>query len=856
MQIWSTSFHAALRLSHPSTGARTMSLGAGFCLSLLACTPWGIEVPPDEPSLDELDEPNEGELEEPLARLGDDDREAPVEASAEHPRCWQDGKPSEASEIDDPTADPETGMLRVQHQGKLLALPLQHTKFDTVVVGTVAETSVTQIFANPFDEPIEAVYMFPLHERAAVDDYWLTIGERSIRGKMQTREQARETYEQAKQDGRTAGLLEQQRPNVFTQHVANILPGESIEVSMHVVQPLEQEHGVFSLVLPTVVGPRFIPGTPYGLGFTDEVPDADKITAPIIPEGYTTCADLDVSVALESGLRPRALRSKFHAIDIQREQDVAFIELDRSAGPVVANRDFVLSWDLGQTTPQAAIVAQAEQDGGYFTLTVQPPELVPDEQAVPRELVFVVDTSGSMSGLPIDTAKALMRRALEGLRPDDTFTVLNFSDEVSGLSNTLLSASEENVNKGRAYVKGLGGQGGTVMTAGIQAALDLPRERERMRIVLFLTDGYIGNEQAIFELIEREIGDTRLFALGVGSGPNRYLLDGMAHVGRGAVTYAGEQEEIEPVVDRFYERIETPVLTDLEIDWQGLAIAEVYPGKLPDLFTGQPLTVFGRYTGAPSGQIVVRGQARGQRVEIPVNFDISTADDLTGVSAVWARSKIDALLGYPNRAGRGDSTQAVIEVALQHRIMTEFTSFVAVDERRVVDPDGTVRTIVQPLPIPEGTTYGGLVGDEIGESFGVGGLGLVGTGSGGSGYGSGIGTLGGSGQQVPEVKAAKPVIHGSLDKDLIRRIVKSHMNDIRGCYNAALTKDPTVTGRVAIQFTIGPDGKIKKSIVRENSTGDDSLGTCIAKRVKAWTFPKPGGGGEVTITYPFLLVPG
>jgi Ca-activated chloride channel family protein len=804
---------------------RTLNFGAGFCL-LLACTPWSAEVA-DAPEVQEQD----GEL-EPIHPLQDDDREAPVEVVNEDPRCWSEGKPTEAQPIADPHADPETGMMGVEWQGQQLALPLQHTKFETVVVGTVAETTVTQIFANPFDEPIEAVYMFPLHERAAVDDYWLTVGERSIRGQMQTREQARDTYEQAKSDGRTAGLLEQQRPNVFTQHVANIAPGDSIEVAVHVVQPLEQEHGVFSLVLPTVVGPRYVPST---------VNDADKITAPMIPEGYVTCADLDVTVAIESGLRPRALQSKFHAIDIQRERDVAFIQLDRSAGPVVANRDFVLSWDLGQMQSQAAIVA----DRDYFTLTVQPPELVPDDDAVPRELVFVVDTSGSMSGVPLDTAKALMRRALAGLRPDDTFTVLNFSDSVASLSNSLLPASKSNLEKGLTYVDAMNGDGGTVMSAGIEAALDLPREPERMRIVLFLTDGYIGNEDEIFKLITRELGDARLFSLGVGTAPNRYLLDGMAHVGRGAVTYAGETEEIPIVVERFYERIATPVLTDLEIDWQGLAVAEVFPRQLPDLFAGQPLTVFGRYQGSPAGEITVRGQVRGQPVEIPVRFDLARAEDIDGVSAVWARNKIDALLGYPNRTTSDETKQAVIDVALQHRIMTEFTSFVAVDERRVVNPDGSVQTVVQPLPVPEGS----FVGDVVGESYGVGGLGLIGT---GSGYGHGGG---GGSSSASQVRSARPQIMGSIDKDLIRRIVRAHLNEVRTCYETALAKDPNVAGRVVITFVIDADGTVASATVKSDTTGDVALGNCIAKRVTKWSFPRSGGGGTTTISYPFVLMP-
>jgi Ca-activated chloride channel family protein len=792
-----------------------MSLGAGFCL-LVACTPWGLEVTesvvPDEQEQQE----HEIELEVVYPWLPDDDREQPVEVIGEDPRCWKDGKPGEAWVIADPQASPETGTLAVPHQGKLLALPLQHTKFDTVVVGTVAETTVTQLFANPFDEPIEAIYMFPLHERAAVDDYWLKVGSRSIRGQMETRAQARRIYEQAKQEGHTAGLLEQQRPNVFTQHVANIAPGESVEVSIHVVQPLAQDDGVFSLVLPTVVGPRFVPST---------VSDADKITAPIVPEGYVTCADLDVSVAIESGLRPRALRSKFHALDIQREDDVVLVELDPSAGPVVANRDFVLSWDLGQSQPQAAIVA----DDAYFTLTVQPPKLLPNEELVPRELVFVVDTSGSMSGEPIELAKTLMRRALAGLRPDDAFTVLNFSDSVAGLSDTLLPADERNIAKGLAHVDDMVGAGGTWMTAGIHAALDLPREPGRMRVVLFLTDGFIGNEAEVLSIVEQKLGDARLFSLGIGSAPNRYLLDGIAEVGRGVAAYAGAHEDIDPVVELFYERTEAPVLTDLEIDWQGLAVAELYPDTLPDLFAGSSLTVVGRYEGAPSGEIILRGEANGAAVEIPVSFDIAKADELSGVSSLWARRKIDAMLGA--HATR----QAITKVALQHRILTEFTSFVAVDESRKLDNfGGAVPTVVQPLSLPEGTLHEDFLG-------------------GGDGGAAGFAARG---KRVPQIRHASAEVAGALDKDIIRRIVRAHLNEVRGCYNTALTRDRATAGRVEINFIIARNGKVMSAVVQSNETGDVKLGNCIAARAKTWSFPEvEGGGSTIIVSYPFMLRP-
>lgn len=877
--------------NHPRlTGSWLVSPVAGFCFSalMLGCTPYGSElsdtlVGPDDGE-EEGDAQHDGELEAVYEPLTDGDREQGVESHAEDLRCFSDLPPAEAWEITDPNAEPETGMMGVQQGGKFLALPLQRTKFDTVVIGTVAETEVVQVFANPFDTPIEAVYVFPLHERAAVDDYHLTIGDRTIRGQMKTRKDARDTYEQAKQDGRAAGLLEQERPNVFTQSVANIPPGAVIEVSIHVVTPLEQEDGRYSLVLPTVVGPRFIPGSSIGhqgTGVADDttqVLDASRITPPSLINGYTACADLDVTVAIESGLRPRGLRSQYHDVDIHREGDVAFIELDRKAGAVLANRDFVLSWDLGSDQPQAAIVAQPTPDGagGYFTLTVQPPRVVPDEQATPRELVFVLDTSGSMGGLPLDTSKQLMRHALADMRPDDMFNVLRFDETASGLSSTLLPATAGNIEKGIAYVDQLEGMGGTHMLAGIEAALDMPRERDRMRMVLFLTDGYIGNEAEIFALLERDIADARLFSLGVGSSVNRYLLDGMARVGRGAVTYAGNEQNMEAVVERFYERIETPVLTDIEIDWQGASVAEVLPGQIPDLFAGQPLTVFGRYEGRPDGEIIVRGKANGKLVELPVRFDLATADEVTGVSSIWARNKVDDLLGYPMLTTPyevGNETEkAVVELALRYRIMTDFTSFVAVDEQRIVAPNGEIRTVVQPLPIPAGTTHegfgeggGGLVGYGRGGggtgsgTIGLGNTGLIGKGGGGgtgSGYGRGSGAgFGGRGSRVPTVRQAKPTVTGDMDKDIIRRIVRAHITEVRSCYNAALTLDPNIAGRVTIAMVIGGDGKVSHTQVTANTTKDEPLAQCIAKVVKRWTFPKTACG-TVVVSYPFDLSPG
>jgi Ca-activated chloride channel family protein len=817
--------------------------------TLLGCAPLGD----DGQRVEELEDSPEWIDAHPV--IPDDDRADPVaDLDPGEVRCLPDSRPGAlrplpALQSESPEPGPGSLRFRDPKTNDLLELPLQSTRFDTVVVGTVAETEIVQVFGNPLEQPIEAIYLFPLHERAAVDDYALTIGDHTIRGKIDTRERARETYEQAKREGHTAGLLEQQRPNLFTQHVANIAPGETIEVSLHVVQPLDQDDGRYTLTLPTVVGPRFV---------TDSVPDASKITAPPIPEGFTTCAGVEISVLIDPGLRPRSLRSQYHAITIDRHADIATIAL--AEGPAVANRDFVLSWEIEGGQPDAAIVAQGDgQGGGWFTMTIAPPDVVPDDEALRRELVFVVDTSGSMDGVPIATAKSAMRRALAQMRPDDAFAVLRFSESASALSDTLLPATPANIERGLEYVAAMQGEGGTHMRAGIEAALALPHDPDRVRMVLFLTDGYIGNEAEIFELVDQQIGDARLFGLGVGGSPNRYLLDGLSAAGRGAVIYAGVGEDIDPIVERFYERIATPVLTDLEIDWGGLAVSDVLPAELPDLFAGQPLTVFGRYQGEPQGSIELRAKTKTGALELPVGFDLTQARDVQGVSSVWARHEVDRLLGFPTPAYEGidgwaEAKQAVIELALQHRLLTQFTSFVAVDEHRVVGADGTPQTIVQPLELPIGTTHSGFGagGGGTGEgTIGLGTHGLIGRGGGGSGYGSGVG-FGGRGTKVPQVQQGKASVLGSIDQDIIRRIVRAHINELRACYEKALTADPSLAGRMVLEISVGSIGQVTDAKITEDQIGHD-LGKCMTKAAKKWRFPSDAD--PFVLTYPFEFAP-
>ncbi len=793
-------------------------------------------------------------------------------------RC--DGTPAGQATPIEPDEGQDRGTLRVKTSLGVVELPLQETTFDTLVVGTIAETNISQVFTNPFEDPIEAVYVFPLHEKAAVDDYWIHVGGRSLHGEMKRREEARKIYEKAKNEGRSTGLLEQERPNLFTQSVANIMPGESIEVQMHVVQPLEMEAGQHTLVLPTVVGPRFIPGRPSStsgsrgrIADTDQVPDASRITPPVNLDGRAGCTPLQISVDIESGLALSNVRSKLHDVDVTQAGGVSTVELTH--GATIPNRDFELSWTLAGREPQASLMVQPTDDGGYFTLTIQPPESIEPAKAVPRDLVFVVDNSGSMGGTPIQTAKAAVRQAISRMNPDDRFQIIRFSESASGLSAAPLANTAANRRRGLDYIDAMHGSGGTMMSEGIKAALGQSSGEGRMPMVLFLTDGYIGNEREIFQLISKDLGHARLFSLGVGSSVNRHLLEGMATVGRGAVTTMAAGEEPKEVVERFYGRIGSPVLADVSIDWGELPVQDVAPMVIPDLFVGQPVVVFGRFTGDLSGTAVVHGRLGDRDVEIPVSIDVADATDMSGLSSMWARTRIEELLRSPavyamDEEKVEEQRKVAVDLALTHRVMTEYTSFVAVDTR-VVNPDGSPQAVEVPVELPlgvSGESLGGLGlvgtgrgGGGTGEgTIGLGNTSTIGKGGGGGtgqGYGRGSGQgFGGRGKRVPRVRQGKAEIMGSIDKDIIRRIVRAHANEVRACYEKGLSRDPNLSGRVSVRFVIGAKGKVSEAEVDTSTLKDGAVAKCVAKAVESWKFPKPPGGGDVTIRYPFVFNPG
>ena len=778
--------------------------------------------------------------------------------------------------LDDAAQDPAGGTLlaKLEHGG-WVGLPLRHTSFDAVVTGTVAETLVTQRFENTSDEAIEAVYTFPLPHDGAVDDYWMRVADRHARGVLLKREDARDVYDKAKKDGKTAGLLDQERPNIFTQSIANIPPGGAVVVGMHIVQPLRPDDGLYTLALPTVVGPRYIPGQPQpdagassGTGAataTDAVPDAARITPPVLARGFRTCGDLEVTVAVDMGT-PLELQSPSHPVQVDRDDNEVVATLDERFA--LLNKDFVLSWRLPDTAPSATLMADPDPDGkgGWFTVTVTPPAHVQTEDAPRRELVFVVDNSGSMRGAPMATAKATMRRMLEGLQEGEAFQVLRFSENASALGTRMLEYSPKNVTDGLQYVEDMEGMGGTEMIAGIDAALSLPHDAKRVRYVVLLTDGYIGNEREIFSVVSAKIKDTRLFALGVGAAPNRYLLDGLARMGSGAAHYTDDGLGEAAVVDRLYAKLRAPALTDLSIAFDGLRVGVVAPERLPDLFPGEPVVFFGRYEGRLSGSAVVRGMRDGGRVDIPVDIHLGDAERVGGIESMWARTRIDDLLMNPKSMGddgtiRERVQRSVVALSLRHRVLTEYTAFVAVDTATRVKGSGAGVTVVQGTDVVQGMAheyvFGGPSRPTVPGAGSLGNVGSIGSGGGGgtaSGYGRGSGAgFGGRGKRIPRVRQAKAQVRAALGRPIIRRIVAAHINEVRGCYNQALARDPAAHGRVVVQFVIAPDGSVSTAVVADSTVDDAVMSVCVAKAVRTWKFPVPVDGGNTMVRYPFVF---
>ncbi|NER49051.1 MAG: after-VIT domain-containing protein [Symploca sp. SIO1A3] len=644
-----------------------------------------------------------------------------TQAQTPTPIIAQSSQRSTSSNITDP---PIGGLYIQSEDGQQQVFPLKHTQVDAKISGNVSQVEVTQTFTNPFEEPLEAVYVFPLPDKAAVSDMEITIGDRVIKGEIKKREEAQEIYEEARRQGRTAGLLEQERANIFTQSLANIKPGEEIDVTIRYTDSLKFESGDYEFVFPMVVGPRYIPGTAIDSSAdTDQVPDASRITPPVLKPGTRSGHDIEVTVAIDAGVPVQNLRSPSHQILTQRRGKTFLVKLGKE--DTIPNKDLILRYQVAGTQTQTTILTQTDEQGGHFATYLIPALKYQPKEIVPKDVVFLMDTSGSQKGEPLRQSKELMYRFINGLNPEDTFTIIDFANTATQLSSQPLANTPRNRNRALSYIGALQANGGTELMNGIRAVMNFPPAgKERLRSVVLLTDGYIGNENQVIAEVQQQLqSGNRLYSFGVGSSVNRFLLNRLAEVGRGAVQIVRHDEPTAEVTEKFFRQINNPILTNIQVSWEGEGEPpEIYPTAPADLFANQPLVLFGRQSASSNGNLRIRGTTAGggtYEETLPVNFNRGSNNP--AIAQLWGRSKIKDLMNQMFIGETRSGVEAVTETALAYRLLSQYTAFVAVSEEVRVEPDGTTRRVQVPVELPEGVSYEGIFGPEESEELLTGG---------------------------------------------------------------------------------------------------------------------------------------
>lgn len=587
------------------------------------------------------------------------------------------------------------------------ALPLKSTVADVSISGVIADVKITQTYRNEGRKSLEAIYVFPASTRAAVYGMKMRIGERMIVAEIQKREEARRTYEQARQRGQSASLLEQQRPNVFQMNVANILPGDEITTELHYTELLVPTDGTYELVYPTVVGPR------YSNQPAATAPPSEKWVAnPYLHEGQKPPYTFDMTVRLSTGIPIQELSCSSHPVDIQfTETSKAEVRLKKGE-EASGNRDFILKYRLAGKQVHSGLLLYEGQRENHFLLTVQPPDRVTPKDIPKREYVFIVDVSGSMHGFPLEVSKKLLKNLLQTLREKDSFNILLFSGGSSLLSEQSLPATPENLRRAVELLDRQQGGGGTELLPALQRALALPRTEGAARVFVIATDGYVTVEAESFELLQKQIGQASFFSFGIGSSVNRFLIEGLARAGAGESFVLTKPDEAPARAETFRKLIEAPVLTQIKLDLGGFDAYDLEPTGIPDLFAQKPVVVTGKWRGRPQGTITLSGVGGAGPYRQALDVSRVRPDEAhRAVQFLWARSRIARMADMNRLRPNDERTLAVRSLGLEYRLLTAYTSFVAVDSR-VRNAGGDQTPVTQPLPLPEGvsdTAVGGAM---------------------------------------------------------------------------------------------------------------------------------------------------
>ncbi|MEO1679362.1 MAG: VIT and VWA domain-containing protein [Pseudomonadota bacterium] len=612
------------------------------------------------------------------------------------------------------TQDPDdlAGRLVAELDGRQIELPLLESHIAVNIEGDMATVEVTQSFENPAQVPLNADYLFPLNQHAAVYGMEMRVGDEITQAVIREKAQAQAEFDAAREAGKSAALLSQHRPNMFTQSLANLMPGQPIEVRLRYVQTVPRIEGDYELVIPLIVGPRYIGADPDAeamVSLDDTAPAAPNTWKIAPPPAHPFVAGLNLpetivgervslDLTMVAGTSLGAFGSATHPLSIDRDGNALSARF--ADGKVLDNRDLIITYGLGGDAVEAAALSHTDARGGFLSVMIEPPS-VPDEASVTaREVIFVLDSSGSMDGDPMTASKRFMRAALDGLRPQDYFRIIPFANSARHMSTSALPASPGNIRTAKQFVRHLSAGGGTEIDTAIQAAFATAQPANTMRIVVFLSDGYIGDEQTVLQTIRRQIGDARIYAFGVGSSVNRYLLDGMADEGRGYARYVGLDEDALEVAETLARDLKSPLLTDIEIDWGDLAVVDVSPSKVPDLFAGQSVRVYARHTALGPAAIEITGQVDGRAAAMQVPLQLTDDASEPALPLVWARNRISDLernvvLGEDPVTSDAEITRLGLAFSLQ----TKNTSFVAVSERVANDTGLLAQTVSVPVPM-------------------------------------------------------------------------------------------------------------------------------------------------------------
>ena len=723
-------------------------------------------------------------------------------------------------------------------------LPLKSTSVNVNISGVIADAKVIQVYKNEGKRPIEAIYVFPASMRAAVYGVKMTIGERIVVAKIRKRDDARREYEQARKEGKSASLLEQQRPNVFQMNVANIMPGDIIKVELSYTELVVPEDGVYEFVYPTVAGPRYM--NQSGQPAETAAPQDKWVANPYTHQGEAPTYAFDISVKVAAGLPVRDIYCPSHKVNIAYDGPAsASIRLDSSESKG-GNRDYILKYRLEGEKIEAGLLLCKGEGENFFLLMMQPPKRVTLAQIPGREYIFIVDVSGSMYGYPLEISKKLLRDLIGKLRPTDIFNVLLFSGGSSVMSGQSLPATSENISQALSMIDSQKGGGGTELLPALKKALSMPRTEGYSRSVIIATDGYVTVETEAFNLIRKNLGDANMFTFGIGTSVNRYLLEGMARAGMGEPFVIASEAEAAAKAEKFRKIVQSPVLTAIKLDFGKFDVYDVEPLSVPDVMADRPVIVFGKWRGNPKGTITLTGTSGNGLYTGTINAGaVKPAEDNSALKYLWARNRITVLSDYNFLQSDNKRVEEVTQLGLNYNLLTAYTSFIAVDSE-VRNRDGQSTTVNQPLPLPEGVsdyavgsfkTASSAPGIRYKEMKPVTdasrGAGLARQ---ESAYGAAAETKEHGMVSVEKVEVSDP-----STAETIQKTAKGRISELQSCNHAGLH------GRMIVKLVIGVDGKVKSAVVTSNGIKDKKLRKCIADAIKKWRFDALNSSADMTV---------